>query len=103
VRELNDEATWLCAAAERSFLRRLEGGCQVPIGANAVLRGDIIHLEGMTGNLDGSVNLRETISGEKSEAKKLGKRLAEILIERGADKLLEQTRATVEVTEEEVI
>ena len=103
IRQLNDETTWLCAAAERSFLRRLEGGCQVPIGANAFLRDDMIYLEGMTGNLDGSVNLRETISGEKSEAAEIGKRLAEILIGRGADKLLEQTRATVEVTEEEVI
>ena len=103
VQKLNDQATWICAAAERSFLRRLEGGCQVPIGANAVLRDDKIYLEGMAGNLDGSVNLREKISGEKSNAEDLGKRLAEILIERGADKLLEQTRARVEISEEEVI
>lgn len=103
IRQLNDEATWFCAAAERSFLRRLEGGCQVPIGANARLEKGIIYLEGMTGNLDGSINLREKISGEKLEAANLGKRLAEILIERGANKLLEQTRAKVDATEEEVI
>ena len=103
VQKLNDEATEFCTTAERSFLRRLEGGCQVPIGANAVLIGDMIYLEGMAGNLDGSVNLREEISGEKSKAEDLGKRLAEILIEKGADKLLEQTRETVEITEEEVI
>jgi len=103
VRKLNDEATKLCAAAERSFLRRLEGGCQVPIGANARLESDKIYLEGMAGNLDGSVNLREKISGDKSEVEDLGERLAEILIGKGADKLLERTREMVEVTEEEVI
>ena len=103
VRKLNDDATQACTAAERSFLRRLEGGCQVPIGASAVLRDETIHLEGMAGNLDGSINLRETISGKKSEAEDLGKRLAEILIEKGAGELLRQTRRTVEVAVENVI
>ncbi len=103
VRELNDETTWLCTAAERSFLRRLEGGCQVPIGANARLENGMLFLEGMAGNLNGSINLREKIFGDKFEAEDLGKRLAEILLERGAGELLEQTRATVEETEEEVI
>jgi hydroxymethylbilane synthase len=103
VEKLNDEAAQACAAAERGFLRRLEGGCQFPIGANAVLRDGMIYLEGMAGNLDGSVNLREKISGEKAEAEDLGKRLAEILIEKGAGKLLEQTRERVEATEEKVI
>jgi hydroxymethylbilane synthase len=100
-RTLNDEATFLCTLSERSFLRRLEGGCQVPIGANAVLRGETIHLEGMAGNPDGSINLREKISGEKAEAENLGNRLAEILIERGAGKLLEQTRQEAETTTQE--
>ena len=103
IRRLNDEATQLCTAAERSFLRRLEGGCQVPIGAHARLQNERIQLEGMAGNLDGSVNLREVISGNRSEAVNLGVRLAEILIERGANRLLEQTRETVEKTEEAVV
>ena len=81
----------------------LDGGCQVPIGANAVLEGSEIHLEGMVGNLQGSVNLREKISGDQSEAENLGKRLAESLIEKGANKLLELTREKVERTEEPVI
>lgn len=100
---LADEATTVCVRAERSFLRRLEGGCQVPIGANAVLREGRIYLEGMAGNLDGTVNLREKISGEMREAETLGRRLAEILIEKGADRLLEETRETVERTRERVI
>ncbi len=103
LQKLNDENTSVCVAAERSFLRALEGGCQVPIGANARLENDKIRLEGMAGNLDGSINLRETISGKKTEAKDLGKRLANILIEKGANRLLEQTREKVENTREEVI
>ncbi len=100
---LDDEETRFCITAERAFLRTLEGGCQVPIGANAVIENDIIRLEGMVGNLNGSINLREKIAGEKSEAADLGIKLAQNLIEKGANKILEQTREKVEKTEEYVI
>ncbi len=100
---LNDESTNFCVVAERSFLRMLEGGCQVPIGANAFLENDKIYLEGMVGNLNGSINLRGSISGDKKDAADLGKRLAKNLIKKGANQLLEMTRETVENTEEAVI
>jgi hydroxymethylbilane synthase len=103
LQKLNDPETNLCITAERAFLRTLEGGCQVPIGANANLKNDKIHLEGMVGNLEGSVNLRDSISGDKKDAADLGRQLAQKLIERGANRLLEETRATVERTEETVI
>jgi hydroxymethylbilane synthase len=103
LQKLNDENTSFCVAAERSFLRTLEGGCQVPIGANARLENDRIYLEGMAGNLDGSINLRDSISGDKKDAVDLGKRLAENLIGKGANRLLEITRETIERTEEAVI
>jgi hydroxymethylbilane synthase len=99
----NDAETGFCVAAERAFLRTLEGGCQVPIGANAILNDDKIQLEGFVGSLDGRQNLREIITGEKSDAEDLGKNLAQILIERGANEILERTREKVEKTEEEVI
>ena len=100
---LNDAETETCVTAERAFLRTLEGGCQVPIGANATIENGEIRLEGMVGNLNGSVNWREKIVGAVGDAENLGKRLAEILIEKGANKLLEKTRERVENTEEEVI
>lgn len=100
---LNDEKTAVCVTAERAFLRSLEGGCQVPIGAHAALRDGEIRLEGFVGNLDGSINLREKISGAKQKAENLGNRLANILIEKGANEILEQTRQTVESIEEKVI
>lgn len=99
----DDAETHLCVIAERAFLRTLEGGCQVPIGANAFLKDDVIYLEGMIGSLNGTVNWRESISGEKSDAKKMGIELARILIEKGANEVLERTRERVENTEENVI
>ena len=99
----NDAETETCITAERAFLRTLEGGCQVPIGANATIENGEIHLEGMVGNLNGTVNWREKISGSLENAEDLGKRLAQILIKKGANSLLEKTRETVENTAEAVI
>lgn len=98
---LNDAETEICTTAERAFLRQLEGGCQVPIGANATLQNGEIHLEGMVGNLDGSVNLREKRVG--AEAENLGINLARVLIEKGAREILERTRETVAKSAESVI
>lgn len=100
---LNDEETEICATAERAFLRSLEGGCQVPIGANAVLQNGEIHLEGFVGSLNGKTNWREKIVGERGAARSLGERLANSLIAKGANELLEETREKVEKTDEEII
>ena len=103
LRVLNDRETEICVMAERAFLRTLEGGCQVPIGANAILRNGEIHLEGLVGSLNGTVNWREKIVGAKDDAEDLGKRLAQVLIEKGANQLLNQTREKVRESVEKVI
>lgn len=103
LRVLSDEETLACIRAERAFLRSLEGGCQVPIGANAVIQDDEIKLEGLVGSLNGKTNLREKIVGAKTDAKKLGEKLAQILIDKGANEILERTREKVENSAEEVI
>jgi hydroxymethylbilane synthase len=100
---LNDLTTLACVTAERAFLRRLEGGCQVPIGAHATLRDGHLELEGMVGNLDGTVQLRERLAGAATDAETLGRTLAETLIGRGADRLLDETRETAEKAREKVI
>lgn len=91
---LNDEKTDFAVRAERSFLARLNGGCQVPIGAHGVLREDgtkrEVQLTGFVGSPDGNVSLKETLSGDEPEL--VGNRLAEQLIARGADQILEQAR-----------
>jgi len=88
--KLEHRQTRVCVTAERAFLRALEGGCQVPIGAYAFLEGSQIVLEGVVGSLDGTTVFREKTTGRDAES--LGTDLAEALIEKGAGRLLEEIR-----------
>lgn len=74
--------------AERSFLRELEGGCQVPIGVNTNIEGDTLTVIGMVASLDGKQLLKDTVSGNKQDAEQLGKELANKLREQGAGEIL---------------
>ena len=74
--------------AERAMNRRLEGGCQVPIGAYALVDGEQVNLRGLVGAIDGSEILHDEITGHINEAEKLGVELAEKLLAQGADKIL---------------
>lgn len=92
VSKLNHQLTRTSITAERAFLRRLEGGCQVPIGAHATLEADDVTLEGMVGSLDGTVVFRKRISGKAENAEFLGTKLADELIVLGARELLDNSR-----------
>ena len=74
--------------AERAMNRKLEGGCQVPIGAYATIDGDELYLRGLVGAVDGSSILRAEARGDKSQYEQLGIELAEQLLNQGADKIL---------------
>ncbi|MDC3213569.1 hydroxymethylbilane synthase [Pseudoalteromonas distincta] len=74
--------------AERSMNRYLEGGCQVPIGAYALVDGEQVHLRGLVGAVDGSEILRDEVAGHVNDAEKLGIELAKKLLAQGADKIL---------------
>ncbi len=80
--------TRTAVAAERALLERLQGGCQVPIAAHAILKGDTLILDGMVASVDGVRLLRDRIQGPVSEARELGVQLAERLLSRGADAIL---------------
>jgi hydroxymethylbilane synthase len=93
---LDDDATHRATAAERAFLRELEGGCQVPIAALARAGTDSVHLRGLVASLDGSRVLRgESDSGDPEAA---GRDLAGQLLQRGAAEILEQVRAAMQDT-----
>lgn len=87
-----DGDTARTVAAERSLLSSLNGGCQVPIGAYAVLDEDgaTVHLTGLVGKPDGSLLLKESATGTDPEA--LGREVARLLADQGADEILEQAR-----------
>ena len=91
---LNDPATNLRVSAERAFNARLQGGCQAPIAAYAVLEApDYLWLRGLVGEPDGSRIIAGEIRGSVAEAVTLGIRLAERLLERGADAILRRLLA----------
>ena len=90
---LNHDETAARVIAERAMNKRLEGGCQVPIGCYAELEGDQIWLRGLVGRPDGTLVLRDEIRGHKESAEALGIELAEKLLEAGAGEILEQVYA----------
>ena len=87
---LRDDETICCAEAERSFLARVEGGCQVPVGVYATAEGDDLKVEAVIAALDGRRSYRGTVNGAKADAAKLGKGLAEKLLNEGGAKILQE-------------
>ncbi len=85
---LNDARTTVAVAAERAFLSRLEGGCQVPIGAFAEVHNGQVELTGLVASIDGKEILKESIAGPSEEAQELGTRLANKLLEMGGREIL---------------
>ncbi|WP_433945873.1 hydroxymethylbilane synthase [Paenibacillus sp. SN-8-1] len=95
----NDPETAITVAAERSFLGALNGGCQIPIGAFASLipsetpgstSETRIELTGLVGSPDGSVILKDSLSGDDPEL--LGREVASTLRSRGAEEILSEVR-----------
>ncbi len=76
--------------AERSFLRELEGGCQVPIGVNTVIEGDQLTLTGLVASLDGQRLVKDQITGAATDAEQLGISLANTLKGQGAQEILQE-------------
>jgi hydroxymethylbilane synthase len=85
---LNHGPTELAVKAERAFLKRLEGGCQVPIAGHGRVEGEDIILQGMVAELDGSRIIRDEVRGQKDRPEETGINLAERLLRAGADKIL---------------
>ncbi len=90
---LNDPAASTATDAERAFLRRLEGGCQAPVGAYAQVRGDRLFLSGCVAATDGSVLIRGSWSGPVDRPESIGRDLAERLLGQGAGEVLRRIRS----------
>ncbi len=76
--------------AERALLKRLEGGCQVPIAAYGQLNGDTLKITGLVASPDGKTFVKEVISGHRDKAEPLGVELAEKLLKMGAYDILKE-------------
>ena len=90
---LKDERAIIETTVERDFVRVLEGGCQVPIGINARLEGENIHISAIVGLPDGSESIRQSIVAQKSQYRSVGAELARGFIEKGAKQLLARAEA----------
>ncbi len=115
---LNHTETSICVRAERAFLKKLEGGCQVPIAAYARIaqsakrkaqrvqsteqnksqirnpKSEILIIDGLVGSVSGDRIIRGSIEGIPVKAESLGVALAEDLISRGAGKILAEVYGT---------
>jgi hydroxymethylbilane synthase len=87
---LNHSATWMEVGAERSFLQRLGGGCQLPIAAYAKIRGKELTLRGLVGSLDGRALITDEVRGTPPDYRMLGTLLAERILSRGGQALIDQ-------------
>ncbi len=94
LRPLDDKAARLATTAERALLRRLEGGCQVPLGALGTSMGGMLHLYAGVCALDGSewLSARGEVEASVAQAAALGVRVAEELLAKGAARLIASER-----------
>jgi hydroxymethylbilane synthase len=98
IRPLNDDVARVTTDAERSFLARLEGGCQIPIGALGTVDGTTLTLRGLVASLDGRTVVRGEIQGPAGSAVRVGEDLAQKLIDQGAGDVLRAVRFANEDT-----
>jgi hydroxymethylbilane synthase len=94
LRTLHHIPTALTVTAERSLLRHLEGGCQIPIGAYAQVQGNELRLDAVIGSLDGKRMVKGNRSGSHADAERIGIELAEELLKRGGKEILDEIRHT---------
>ncbi|TFB13138.1 hydroxymethylbilane synthase [Candidatus Marinimicrobia bacterium MT.SAG.4] len=85
---LNDKDSSAAVTAERSLLRRLEGGCQIPIGAISIVEDGELSIESQITNLNGVGAVRDKLSGHRDDAEELGIELAEKLLQNGGKEIL---------------
>ena len=87
---LNDKDSSDAVAAERSLLRRLQGGCQVPIGAISKIEKNELNIEAQITDLSGDRAVRNKLSGDRSDAEKLGNEIAERLLQNGGQEIMNE-------------
>lgn len=87
---LNHAETCAAVTAERAVLATLGGGCQVPIGAHAVLSGDAMRLRAVVISPDGATLIQRETAGPVADAERLGRELAEELLAAGGRAILDE-------------
>jgi hydroxymethylbilane synthase len=94
IQSIDHAPTRVVVKAERAFLNRLEGGCQVPIAGHGTISQNQFILTGLVAEVDGSRLIRAEKSGPVQSAEAVGIDLAEELLARGADRILKKLKST---------
>ncbi|MBF0607371.1 MAG: hydroxymethylbilane synthase [Candidatus Magnetobacterium sp. LHC-1] len=88
---LNHSVTSICVRAERAFLKKLSGGCQVPIAAHACFTASgTVKLDGLVGSVDGVVIIRGHAEGTVGTEEVIGTSLADDMLRAGAKEILDE-------------
>ncbi len=100
-KEINDlveffdhKPTSIAVRAERALLKRLEGGCQVPIAAYGEVQDNMLNLTGLVASTDGKRVIKDSITGPVDKAEAIGVELAERLLNMGAWDILKEVYKT---------
>lgn len=93
VRALEHAASRAATTAERALLRTVEGGCQIPVGAHAIINGETLTLSAVICSLDGSESVAGESRGRVSDARALGEDLGRELLGRGGASILAGIRS----------
>ena len=96
INPLNHAATRWAIMAQRAFLARLEGGCQVPIAGHATLDGGRLRMTGLVADLQGTFFISETLEGPAENAETIGLELAEKLLAQGARAILDSLQSELD-------
>jgi len=88
--------TMECVTAERVVMKRLEGGCQVPIGAYARYEEGALVMDALVGSVDGQRIVREQLCGDAGDPQGLGDAMVERLLSLGAGEILEEVRGAAD-------
>jgi len=86
--KIHDKNTEICVRAERALLKRLEGGCQVPIGGYAQILGEELIMTGIVGDENGEKIIKSGINGNISDPEGLGISIAEEILKSGGEEIL---------------
>jgi len=90
ISSLNHSDTEVEISAERAFLRRLGGGCQVPIAGIARKHGESLVIKGLVGSIDGKVMIMDEIRGNSGDWEYMGNTLAENILSSGGRAVLDE-------------
>jgi len=100
VAALEHPRTRTVVMGERAFLNRLEGGCQVPMAAYGTVENNTFTLYGLVATLDGATLIKDTLSGPADSSEQIGLDLAERLVSRGAQKIIESLKEDLYINHE---